>query len=111
MKKILLLAMIVLLCTATVSGTGEQEAKEKKVTLTMWTFLDIKKESPREVALRKIIESFHEKNPNIEVIVEPQVWNTMPTKFFMGDSTGDAPDICWINTANPGCARTDWSRC
>ena len=45
MKKFLLLAMIVLLCTATVFGTGEQEATEKKVTLTMWTFLDIKKKA------------------------------------------------------------------
>lgn len=104
MQKSVTLLVLITLTTAlafaggqTESGTGEQPT-----TITMWTFLDINKDSPREVALRRIIENFHADNPDVRVNVESQVWNTMPTKFFMGHETGDAPDISWINTANLG---------
>lgn len=88
------------------SGTAASSAaapSSGEVTeITMWTFLDPEKTSPRELALKQIIDNFEAANPDIKVKVEPQVWNSLATKFFMASGTGDAPDISWINTENLG---------
>lgn len=77
-------------------------AAHAQTTVTMWTFLDPAKTSPREVALKQMIDEFQAKNPDIRVVVEPQDFAQMPSKFFLGHRTGTNPDIVWIDAKNLG---------
>lgn len=77
-------------------------AAQAETTVTMWTFLDPAKTSPREVALKQMIEDFEAANPDIKVKVEPQDFAQMPSKFFLGHRTGNDPDIVWIDAKNLG---------
>ena len=72
--------------------------------ITMWTFLDPSKANPapREVALKIMLDEFHAANPDIRVVVEPQDFAIMPTKFFLGHQTGQNPDVVWIDHQNLG---------
>ncbi len=76
------------------------EAASAETTVTMWTFLDPNKTSPREVALKQMIADFEKANPDIKVKVDPQDFAQMPSKFFLGNQTGDDPDIVWIDAKN-----------
>lgn len=67
-------------------------------TVRMWTFLNPEGKSPREVALAKIINEFETANPDIDVVVEPQVWDQMTPKFLAAHGNGSAPDIIWVVT-------------
>lgn len=73
-----------------------------QTTVTMWTFLDPNRTSPREIALKQMIEAFERANPNIRVRVEPQDFAQMPPRFFLGHRTGQNPDIVWIDAKNLG---------
>jgi multiple sugar transport system substrate-binding protein len=73
-----------------------------ETTVTMWTFLDPAKTSPREIALKQMIDDFHAANPDIRIVVEPQDFAQMPSKFFLGHRTGNNPDIVWIDAKNLG---------
>ncbi|TPQ49080.1 hypothetical protein C2U72_20385 [Prosthecomicrobium hirschii] len=73
-----------------------------ETTITMWTFLDPNKASPREVALKQMIAAFEAQNPAIKVRVEPQDFAQMPPKFFLGHRTGSNPDLVWIDAKNLG---------
>jgi len=73
-----------------------------QTTVTMWTFLDITKNTPRERALRDMIASFEKENPGIKIKVEPQVWSTMTEKFVLAAGSKTAPDISWANAENLG---------
>ncbi len=73
-----------------------------QTTVTMWTFLDPNKTSPREVALKEIIAGFEAENPGIKVKVEPQDFAQMPPKFFLGHRSGGNPDVVWIDAKNLG---------
>lgn len=73
------------------------------ITLRMWTFLDPSKTSGREKALKQILDGF-EKEYKIKVIVEPQVWDVMTSKFFAANNAGNAPDIQWVNMDDMGTA-------
>lgn len=87
------------------SGTaGQGKGDDEKVTIRMWTFLDPNGTSAREVALKQIIDNFHAANPNITVNVEPQVWDTLGTKFLAAHQTKSAPDIIWITMDDFGTA-------
>ncbi|WP_108660218.1 ABC transporter substrate-binding protein [Acuticoccus kandeliae] len=77
-------------------------AAHADTTVTMWTFLDPAKTSPREVALKQMIEDFEAENPGIKVRVEPQDFAQMPPKFFLGHRTGNNPDVVWIDAKNLG---------
>ena len=77
-------------------------AASAQTTVTMWTFLDPNKTSPREVALAQMIKDFEAKNPGIRIKVEPQDFAQMPSKFFLGHRTGGNPDIVWIDAKNLG---------
>lgn len=67
-------------------------------TVRMWTFLNPEGTSPRELALKEIIERFETANPEIDVVVEPQVWDQMTPKFLAAHGAGNAPDIIWVVT-------------
>lgn len=71
-------------------------------TVTMWTFLNPEKSSPRELALKQMIADFQAANPDITINVEPQDFAQMPTKFFLGHRTGTNPDVVWIDAKNIG---------
>src|SRR6266567_7243333 len=73
-----------------------------QTTVTLWTFLDPNKTSPREIALKQIISDFEAKNPAIKIKVEPQDFAQMPPKFFLGHRTGSNPDLVWIDAKNLG---------
>lgn len=90
------LGLVLPLLLATAGGAAAQ------TTVTMWTFLDPNKTSPREVALGQMIKDFEAKNPTIKIKVEPQDFAQMPPKFFLGHRTGGNPDIVWIDAKNLG---------
>ena len=73
-----------------------------QTTVTLWTFLDPNKTSPRELALKQMIADFEAKNPAIKIKVEPQDFAQMPPKFFLQHRTGGNPDLVWIDAKNLG---------
>jgi multiple sugar transport system substrate-binding protein len=88
----------------TAAPAGDEPTKlQEGITLRMWTFLDPTKTSGREVALKQIIENFKNEY-NIDVVVEPQVWDVMTAKFFAAHNAGNAPDIQWVNMDDMGTA-------
>ncbi|MBL8673052.1 MAG: extracellular solute-binding protein [Alphaproteobacteria bacterium] len=92
-------AMLAATVVTVALGAGAAAAQ---TTVTMWTFLDPNKTSPREVALKQMIERFESANPGIKVKVEPQDFAQMPPKFFLGHRTGSNPDVVWIDAKNIG---------
>ena len=82
-------------CTLLPHGASAQE-------LTMWTFLNPTADSPRDVALKQIIEKFEARNPGVKIKVENQVWFTLAEKFVMAHRARSAPDIGWVNGENMG---------
>ena len=73
-----------------------------ETTITVWSFLSPEKTSPREIALKQIIENFEAANPDIKVRVEPQDFLQMPTNFYLGHRTGTNPDVVWIDAKSLG---------
>lgn len=73
-----------------------------QTNVTMWTFLDPNRTTPREIALKQMIEDFEAANPDITITVEPQDFAQMPPRFFLGHRTGSNPDIVWIDAKNVG---------
>ncbi|GGA76734.1 sugar ABC transporter substrate-binding protein [Nitratireductor aestuarii] len=67
-------------------------------TVRMWTFLNPEGTAPREVALAQIVKDFEAANPDIDVVVEPQVWDQMTPKFLAAHGSGSAPDVIWVVT-------------
>lgn len=65
-------------------------------TVRMWTFLNPEGKAPRETALAKIIKDFEAANPDIDVVVETQVWDQMTPKFLAAHGAGNAPDVIWV---------------
>ncbi len=97
MRSVALTISAALLGGALLAGTAAAET-----TVTMWTFLDPAKTSPREVALKQMIEDFEAQNPDIKIRVEPQDFAQMPPNFFLGHRTGTNPDLVWIDAKNLG---------
>ncbi len=81
---------------AVVCGTA-MSAAHAQTTITMWSFLDPAKNTPRERVLRSLIEEYEKAHPGVRIRVEPQVWHQIANKFTIAASTGNAPDIAWIN--------------
>lgn len=103
-RKTIITAMLVLSVLLSAAGCGKQEKSAEdgeKKTIRMWTFLDPTKTSGREKALKQMIENFEQKN-NAEVIVEAQAWDTLTAKFMAAHSSGNAPDVIWINSEDLG---------
>lgn len=94
MKKrlFLFLGISILLLALTAVGFAKS-----KIEVKMWTFLNPEGKSPREIALKKIIENFETDYPDIRISVEPLPFNTIPAKFFASHVAGTAPDIIWMS--------------
>lgn len=99
MRRLRLLAATAVAGCLALAGVAPAAAKD---TVTMWTFLDPARDSPRDRALKTIIEEFEAANPDIEIRVESQVWFTLAEKFAMAHRSGTAPDIGWVNGENIG---------
>lgn len=41
---------------------------------------------------------FEAANPDVEISVEPQVWDQLTPKFLAAHRAGNAPDLVWANT-------------
>ena len=91
-----------LMTTTFLAGCLMAGTAAAQTTVTMWTFLDPVKGSPRELALKEMIETFEEAHPDIDIKVEPQDFAQMPSKFFLGHRTGTNPDLVWIDAKNIG---------
>ena len=94
MKKFLSIFLaFLLLFSVCVTVASAEEVK----TVRMWTFLDpTSTTNGRSVALKQIIDTFEAEHPNIKIVVEPQEWQNMSTKFFAAHAQKNAPDICWV---------------
>ncbi len=92
-----LLALALVLMVTVIGSSAIAETK-----ITMWTFLDPTKTSGREVTLKSIIDSFEAENPDINVVVEPQAWDTLTAKFMAAHVSGNAPDLIWVNSEDMG---------
>lgn len=100
---LLMLCCVMIFAAACQSKTeGGEEASSGKTAIKMWTFLDPNGTSPREVALKEIIQNFERDHSNIKVVVEPQTWDTLGTKFLAAHQTGNAPDVIWTNMGDFG---------
>lgn len=73
-----------------------------QTTVTFWSFLDPTKGSPRELALKEIIDNFERANPDVKIKVEPQVWSELTSKFLLSHQTNRAPDLVITNTSGLG---------
>jgi multiple sugar transport system substrate-binding protein len=71
---------------------------QSATTIRMWTFLNPTGNAPREKALAQIIADFEKANPNVKVVVEPQVFDQMTPKFMAAARQGSAPDVIWAST-------------
>jgi multiple sugar transport system substrate-binding protein len=101
-KKIIAL---VLACALLLSLMSITAVAEEKKAVRMWTFLDpTNTTNGRSVALQQIIDKFEAEHPDIQIVVEPQDWASMSTKFFAAHAAGNAPDICWIIMDEMGAA-------
>jgi len=65
-------------------------------TVRIWTFLSAEGTSPREVVLRELIQGFTAANPGVQVLVEPQPFQELETKFVAASAQGRAPDLIWM---------------
>ena len=101
-KKIIAL---VLACALLLSLMSITAVAEEKKAVRRWTFLDpTNTTNGRSVALQQIIDKFEAEHPDIQIVVEPQDWASMSTKFFAAHAAGNAPDICWIIMDEMGAA-------
>lgn len=96
---------LILTCALMLSLVGTVAVADEKKTVRMWTFLvPTNTTNGRSVALQQIIDTFEAEHPDIEIVVEPQDWASMSTKFFAAHAAGNAPDICWIIMDEMGAA-------
>jgi len=65
-------------------------------SVRIWTFLSAEGKSPREVALKRIIERFKAANPRVSVIVESQPFQELETKFVAAAAQRRAPDLIFM---------------
>ena len=97
MRKLARGISLVLACALTLVLMGSMAVAQEQKTVRMWTFLDpTNTTNGRSIALSQIIAKFESEHPDIKIVVEPQDWASMSTKFFAAHAAGNAPDICWI---------------
>ncbi|MCC7275976.1 MAG: extracellular solute-binding protein, partial [Alphaproteobacteria bacterium] len=90
------------LAALSLAFTASPPVAAAETTLTMWTFLNPTAGTPRDKALKRIIDEFEAANPDIRIKVESQVWFTLAEKFVMAHRSRSAPDIGWVNGENMG---------
>jgi multiple sugar transport system substrate-binding protein len=71
-------------------------AQAGETTLTFWTFLDPKKNTPREQAWTQIIQSFEKQHPGIKVRPEIFPWKEISPKLIVAATAGRGPDVTLV---------------
>jgi multiple sugar transport system substrate-binding protein len=72
------------------------QAQQLSGTVRVWSFLSSEGQSPREVVLRNIIGRFTAAHPDVKIVVEPQPFQELETKFVAAAAQKRAPDIIWM---------------
>ena len=107
MKKLLIVLFgLALIVSVFAGGQDEESGSGESKVIRMWTFLNPAGENPagRNLALKKIIENFENQNPTLKVVVEPQQWDIMTSKFLAAHQAGTAPDVQWVISYELGTA-------
>jgi len=94
LKKWVMLICVVLLVLFAVRTTDEALAGKEQ--LKLWTFLDPEGPSARGQALKKMMEIFETRNPNVSITVEVVSWAQLSMKYMMAYEAGNEPDISWV---------------
>lgn len=98
MKKWFVFLCLLSVCLFYVNSAASRD-QDRKETIRVWSFLNPEASSPRDQALRSIIDRFENENPGIKVEVQPQPWQDMYSLFLAAHQTGTAPDLIWLNQA------------
>ena len=64
-------------------------------SIRIWTFLSAEGQSPREKVFKALIDAFQAKT-KVQVIVEPQPFQELETKFVAAVAQKRAPDLVWL---------------
>src|SRR2546426_1087542 len=81
-RAILALSVAVVWCANSTAIAAEP------TTITYWTFLDPRKDGPRERALAQVLQSFEQKNPDLKVRVEVLSFQDLTTKLITSVAAG-----------------------
>jgi len=65
-------------------------------SVRIWTFLSPEGQSPRERVLKAIIDGFRARNPGVTIVVEPQPFQELETRFVAASAQRRAPDLVWM---------------
>lgn len=88
----ILLSLFSLFLSFVFTCCGSNQSKDEKVTLTMGLW-----DSRQEEFIRKMVTTYTEQNPNIEIKLQNTPFTEYWTKLETSISGGQAPDIFWIN--------------
>ena len=86
-------------------GMAALAVAAEPTTITYWTFLDPRKDGPRERAVAQIIQSFEQKNPDIKVRVEVLSIQDLTTKLITSVAAGLGPDVTLVDPPSVRLAR------
>lgn len=75
------------------------------VKITMWTWMNPANNTPREVALKTILDTFKKDYPYITVDITSVPWQEIGTKWRASVEVGSAPDIIWNQKSVPDRAK------
>ncbi len=75
------------------------------VKITMWTWMNPANNTPREVALKTILESFKRDYPYITVEITSVPWQEIGTKWRAAVEVNSAPDLIWNQKSVPDRAK------
>ena len=92
MKRILLIALAVFMCTSLIAS-GSSESKEEKPTVTYWYWEDIQGKHVEMLADR-----WKEYTDDIELILEPIPAGNFHDRLITAVSSGTAPDVFQMYT-------------
>ncbi len=98
MRRLLPLILLATPLTVPLAVYAPAVSAVENVTLTFWTFLDPKKNTPREKAWAEIIQAFEKKNPGITVRPEVFPWKEISPKLIVASSAGRGPDVTLVET-------------
>lgn len=98
MRRITMVIVVVLVFGMGVAlfGGGQQEVAEARETITIQSFLDPEGDSPREVALAEIVETFTAET-GIEVEFRLFPWQEMDPQTRLSVEAGNPADVVWTH--------------
>jgi len=92
-------ALVVAVMIGLLAWVPQPAEAAAKTKITFWTFLDPSDAAPRSVAQGKIIQDFMNKNPDIEVTVEPVPLFNLDSMLITATAAGGGPDVVKLFSA------------